>query len=171
MIDLLPVWAKGYYGEGIRMRINDDGLAVDHEEFIGRFDIDASCDDDDYRIRDPVEEHAHGTSVASIAAASGNNGHCSVGVSPKVTLSACYAFHGSVDFLWTKIDQMDISQNSFGTTGCKGLTSEERRQSRRELQSSCSFTYKNVFVDNPCEFASAQHGHSVDDDRARFGSC
>jgi subtilisin family serine protease len=154
MIDLLPVWKKGYFGEGIRMRINDDGLAVDHEEFKGRFDMDASCDDNDYRIRDPVENFAHGTSVASIAAASGNNGYCSVGVSPMVTLSACYAFHGSIDFLWTKIDQMDISQNSFGTTGCQGNEEESRRRRnrRRQLQSSsCPFTYKNVFEKNPCE--------------------
>jgi subtilisin-like proprotein convertase family protein len=158
MIDILPVWQKGYFGEGIRMRINDNGLDVNHEEFIGRFDSDASCDNNDYQLRPELSNFSHGTFVASIAAASANNGYCSVGVSPKVTLSACYAFHGGVDFLWYKLDQMDVSQNSFGTTGCTEVSQDNTRRRfrrRRDLQqqssSSCLFTYKNDFFSNPCE--------------------
>ena len=43
MINVQPVWEQGIFGKGIRVRINDAGVDSQHEEFQGRFDVDASC--------------------------------------------------------------------------------------------------------------------------------
>ncbi|KAL3922794.1 MAG: hypothetical protein SGARI_006368 [Bacillariaceae sp.] len=32
MINILPVWEKGYFGSGIRIRVNDQGIDPDHPE-------------------------------------------------------------------------------------------------------------------------------------------
>lgn len=37
-IQLSTVWEQGYTGQGIRVRINDNGVDVTHPEFQGRID-------------------------------------------------------------------------------------------------------------------------------------
>ena len=166
MIDVVPVWQKGYTGANVRMRINDDGFAAFHEEFVGRFDAGASCGND-YLPRNPVENFSHGTSVASIAAASADNGVCGVGISPKVTLSACFVF-GNNDALGEKLDRIDISQNSWGAPGCWPTDDlpfshekkdnifekdkEEWDKTRYRKLQQCPFSHDgNFFTDDPCE--------------------
>ena len=175
MIDLVPVWQKGYFGAGVRVRINDDTVAINHEEFADRFDLDASCDSDKYMPREPEDSYydGHGTSVASILAASANNGLCSVGISPGITFSVCHAFGGGskAEFLSEKLEQVDISSNSYGSPACWPVEIESpifsaRRDRRSLLRSSpwtistkaknttCPFTNFNVFTRNPCEMCN-----------------
>ena len=161
MIDVKPVWKRGYTGKGIRLRINDDGLAYNHEEFEGRFDFEGSCGNaENLRV-----DGDHGTNVASIAGASGDNGACGVGISPNVILSACDAFNlssriGIFDF---ELSSHDISQNSFGIPGClqagTGETNDgnrrrtkTRKRRRRNLQTAtCPFKYKSELPVGPCD--------------------
>lgn len=79
MINVRSVWEKGYFGESVNIRVNDDGFQIDHVEFAGRIDIEASCDD---LLPEPDMTYSHGTAATSVAAASGDNGECSVGIAP-----------------------------------------------------------------------------------------
>jgi hypothetical protein len=95
MINVEDVWRQGILGEGVRVRINDNGVEASHSEFAGRFDISTSCP----VYEPPLDEigsstESHGTSVAAIVGAAADNGECSVGIAPKVTLSSCYVFDG-----------------------------------------------------------------------------
>ncbi|CAJ1951664.1 unnamed protein product [Cylindrotheca closterium] len=127
MININPVWEQGIFGSGIRIRINDQGIDTSHNEFNGRFDKDASCDlyEAPYDRQDQ-EYYQHGTMIASILGGAGNNGNCSVGIAPNVTLSSCVATttptvdDSANDGTWLayKVDQMDISQNSYGSIPC-----------------------------------------------------
>ncbi|CAJ1939105.1 unnamed protein product [Cylindrotheca closterium] len=127
MINLYPVWEKGLFGKGIRIRVNDGGVDPNHAEFQGRFDIDASCDKyEPYFYREDFEFGQHGTVVASLIGASGNNSQCAMGVAPEVTISSCVVIEapsldrtfGDGSYPAFKLDTFDISQNSFGRTPC-----------------------------------------------------
>jgi subtilisin family serine protease len=113
MIKLESVWQKGYRGEGIHIRINDDGVDVTNMEFDGRFDIDNSCTD---YAPDPADLDGHGTAVAGIAVGNADNDHCAVGIAPMATFSSCNVFANNVPSfsLAEKLTVVDISQNSFG---------------------------------------------------------
>ena len=176
MINVLPVWERQLFGQGVRVRINDDGVANDHVDFADRFDISASCKDD-YYPREPVHDNNHGTSVAGVIGAAGNNGVCGVGIAPQVTLSSCYGLGDpeTQTFLSEKVDQMDISSNSIGVDACvlrdvrryyhtrrlEGLTLQERQ--KRNLQNQkCPFTYRNslyAFPCDVCEFSSSNNAN------------
>ena len=62
MINVIPVWESGNLGQGIRIRINDDGVDASHPEFAGRFDQAASCEK-----FEPVDNIGHGMRVAGKA--------------------------------------------------------------------------------------------------------
>jgi hypothetical protein len=152
MVNIIPVWEQGLYGAGIRVRVNDDGVAANHTEFEGRFNQSASCDN-----WAPTDSF-HGTSVASIIASAGDNGECGVGISPQVELSACNIFDGGNEaFLGEKVNDFDISQNSIGYAAC-GVSN------RRQLQvpnSTCPFQFSdgnnalNEFPCTACTFGGA----------------
>ena len=145
MVNIVPVWQKGYFGSGIRVRINDNGVDRDHAEFQGRFDVDGSCAESNI----PKSDQNHATAVASIVGAGGNNDKCSVGIAPASTISSCYALGHSEAFLGEKIQMMDISQNSFERPACA-----PDDISRRQLEPvTCPF---DVHLDNgdsnhPCQ--------------------
>jgi subtilisin-like proprotein convertase family protein len=141
MINVLPVWEQGIFGEGIRVRINDDGVDADHTEFAGRFDKYASCDS--YHPQSP--EDNHGTAVASIIGAAGDASECSVGIAPRVRLSACNAYGGSAGFLAAKVEAFDISQNSYCMDAC--IPAYWRRTLEEK---SCPFT-KFGAITGPCD--------------------
>ena len=132
MINIYPVWEAGFFGKGVRVRVNDDGVDSEHEEFRDRFDVDASCEKFEAKYMDGLETayRQHGTGVASIVGASGNNGECAMGVSPEVTISSCKIIGGATqsyfDGTWLieKLDDFDISQNSYGINGCKKARDE-----------------------------------------------
>ncbi len=146
MIRVVEVWQQGILGDGVRVRVNDNGVDSSHVEFEGRFDIDGSCD-----LYDPQELDtsgaSHGTTVAGIIGAAANNDECSVGIAPKVTLSSCYVFDGS-DYFTIKLDSFDISQNSYGIDGCV------ERSGRQLQQGTCPFQFvefDNTFPCNVCD--------------------
>jgi len=126
MINLYPVWEQGIFGNGIRIRVNDQGIDTSHDEFAGRFDKAASCELYEAPYNSEKQDfYQHGTMVASIVGAAGNNG-CSVGIAPNVTLSSCLASTTPVldqsatngTWLAFQLNQMDISQNSYGSVPC-----------------------------------------------------
>lgn len=136
-------------GKGVGIRINDDGVDNFHPEFGNRFVTSSSCS-----IFRPVSlqsKHGHGTAVASLAAGSGNDGGCGVGVAPGASISGCRIILTDVDdqlspeaeddaMLYLKMDGMDISQNSYGGRTCTDL----EESSRRRLQNACPFASSNL---------------------------
>jgi hypothetical protein len=138
MVNILPVWEQGILGTGVRVRINDDGVSHEHSEFKGRFSESDSCSS-----FSSIDSN-HGTAVASIVGGGANNGECSVGIAPEVSLSACNILDGGTEaYLAEKVDSFDISQNSIGVPTCGGRT-------RRQLQTGCPFTYEDAQKGNPC---------------------
>jgi subtilisin family serine protease len=114
MINVEAAWKRGFTGEGVHIRINDDGVDVTNKEFDGRFDADKSCTD---YAPDPADLDGHGTSVASIAVGNAGNDHCAAGIAPTATFSACNVKKGdlmSPTVLAEKVEVIDVSQNSFG---------------------------------------------------------
>ena len=69
-IKVVPVWERGYYGTGVRVRINDDGIETTHPEFFNRLDTDASCPNGTTAASLDTD---HGMTVASLVGAAGNN--------------------------------------------------------------------------------------------------
>mmetsp|Transcript_13166 Transcript_13166/g.27235 ORF Transcript_13166/g.27235 Transcript_13166/m.27235 type:complete len:146 (-) Transcript_13166:199-636(-) len=128
MINVIDVWREGYTGEGVTIRINDDGVDIDNEEFVDRFDdVTNSCNE--YLPNDPTSDNDHGTIVAGIILGNADNGHCAVGIAYKAKFSSCDVFNNPLsraEILEYKIDTFDISQNSWGplyvTTIAKNLT-------------------------------------------------
>ncbi|KAL3935203.1 MAG: hypothetical protein SGBAC_009234, partial [Bacillariaceae sp.] len=105
--------------------------------------------------------------VASIIGGTGNNGNCSVGIAPNVTLSSCVATTTpEVDqsarngtWLGLKVDKMDISQNSYGSIPCIAAGSYSIPDEFANVDT-CPFrdrprTYiyrgKEVTFDHPCD--------------------
>ena len=172
MIDIAPVWERGYYGTGVRVRINDNGMALDHVEFENRIDRSASCDNGNH-----IPRNSHGTFVASIVGAAANNGICTAGISPNVTLSACDAFNFTLRYnvLSENLHQMDISSNSWGTSACyqgrrrrqlqlEGDDDANETTSITDMAQSCPFSYDNVFATTPCEACNFTSDGSLDVD-------
>ena len=116
MINLRPVWEKGYNGKDVRVRINDSGVEDSHPEFASRFDVDGSCSEYKPQQNDP--DAGHGTNVAGIIGSGADNDFCSVGVAPEVTLSSCFVFGQEQSLLAEKLESFDISQNSWGLSVC-----------------------------------------------------
>mmetsp|Transcript_29477 Transcript_29477/g.33081 ORF Transcript_29477/g.33081 Transcript_29477/m.33081 type:complete len:892 (-) Transcript_29477:118-2793(-) len=138
-INVVPVWERGYFGKGVRVRINDEGIDPTHPEFLNRIDANASCAADRSdgmggSLNDGGTKH--GMIVASIIGATGNNNNCGVGIAPEVTLSSCQSSTTLLPELLTyKLDQMDISQNSWAVEGCGPLSSfDPNRRRHRNLQ-------------------------------------
>lgn len=113
MINIVDVWDMGYFGDGIKIRINDDGVYVSNKEFYGRFDdVENSCDD--YLPINDSDDH--GTAVAGIILGNANNDLCATGIAPKAKFSSCNFFSGvpPSELLAYKFETFDISQNSIG---------------------------------------------------------
>eukprot|EP00980_Cylindrotheca_fusiformis_P005798 scaffold1223_cov119-Cylindrotheca_fusiformis.AAC.1 len=127
-----------------------------HPEFGNRFDVNASCES--YET-----SRAHGTAVASILGAEGNNTECAVGIAPKVTLSSCVVSTLGLNDLsvlngtWLahKIDQYDISQNSYGFPGCQPAGPDDPVSSASFPDIlECPFTYTGPLIYQGHEYDS-----------------
>ena len=114
----------GVKGTGIRIGIIDDGVQVTHPDFAGNID---TANDKDWIQNDsdpsPVEsDDDHGTAVAGVAAARGNNGTGVSGVAPEamiVGLRLSNSVVGSTDqteaeAMAYKNDIIQIKNNSWG---------------------------------------------------------
>jgi len=78
-LNVESVWPT-YTGQGINIGVTDEGVQTNHPDFVGniRTDIDRDVSQGDDDPNPPDSTFDHGTSVAGVAAARGNNG---VGVS------------------------------------------------------------------------------------------
>ncbi|CAB9514520.1 Furin-like protease 1, isoform 1 [Seminavis robusta] len=145
MMNVEPVWAAGYTGKGVVVRVNDpNGVDVTHPELALNFEASASCSS--YLPASP--EDSHGTAVASLAVGVANNSHCAAGIAPNATLSACVGPSTKSDedvarFFDNGLDSTHISVNSWGFDAC---SKKNNNNARRRLQTTCPFVADN----NPC---------------------
>ncbi len=114
MINVVDVWRDyGFKGEGIKIRINDDGVDVNNLEFLDRFDdVENSCES----YLPAGQDDDHGTRVAGIIVGNADNDLCAVGIAHKAKFSSCNFFSGEAPstLLAYKFETFDISQNSIG---------------------------------------------------------
>jgi hypothetical protein len=151
MVNIPRVWEQEIFGTGVRVRVNDDGVDRTNPHWIDRFDAGASCD----ISQEPASSTKfHGTSVASIIGASNSNENtCTIGITPGVILSSCYALSPDESFLGTKIDQIDISSNSFERPACRAYseTSAEVEGHRSMQAAECPFVHADLISQyDPC---------------------
>lgn len=115
------VWDT-YQGEGIRIAIVDDGLQINHPDLLENVDT-ANHRDWNGSDTDPSPDtgsNYHGTAVAGVAAARGNNNLGVSGVAPKATLVGFRVLGGMVSdayFAGSASEGSDIIQiknNSWG---------------------------------------------------------
>jgi len=149
MINVVDVWETyELTGNGVKVRINDNGVYVDNLEFLGRFDDrENSCND--YL---PNGNEDHGTAVAGILLGNANNDLCATGIAPAATFSSCNFFaEGSPSALLSyKFDSFDISQNSIGLPACEKDDDDATiEQDGVVYDEGCPFTYDNPDYD-PC---------------------
>jgi hypothetical protein len=137
---------------------NTNPLLISHPEFEGRVDISASCPGQ----LDPAPEvyesgdMSHGTAIASIVGAAGDNGDCGVGIAPLVTLSGCRFSDSQLSYaemLAYNLETFDISQNSWGVESCQD-------QDRRLQEKECPFKFEEstAYPCDYCDFSAIQQG-------------
>ncbi|MGL5576992.1 MAG: S8 family peptidase [Sarcina sp.] len=79
-------WEKGKYGAGIKIAIIDTGCDINHRDIKDRIvDTQNFTTENKFNKMDVTDNDGHGTHVAGIIAASGNNGGI-IGVAPKAEL-------------------------------------------------------------------------------------
>ena len=121
--NVVPAWDTAQ-GRGVVIGIVDDGIQFTHPDLSARYRADLSFDflDND---ADPspviANDDFHGTSVAGVAAAAGNNGTGVSGSAPQAELAALrlISFPGPTDAqeaaaLSHEREQIDIYNNSWG---------------------------------------------------------
>mmetsp|Transcript_36249 Transcript_36249/g.87337 ORF Transcript_36249/g.87337 Transcript_36249/m.87337 type:complete len:1831 (+) Transcript_36249:46-5538(+) len=171
MIDVEPVWTSlGITGEGIKVRINDDGVDVDSQniDLVPNFDLENSCPDGGH-LPNPGDDQGHGTKVAGIVAAVANNSHCAMGVAPSATFSSCNVFRaGAVysELAYGAADgAFDISQSSFGLDACGSVDRRLRGNDRRKLQDAVSCPFNTAASNfDPCTVCESYFQSGMVDD-------
>ena len=101
-------WAQGLTGTGVQIGIVEAGFSRTHEDLAPNFRADLS--------QVPIQFTSHGTSVAGVAAAKGDNGLGIAGAAHQADLAELYFGtdeETAAAFLHA-IDQIDIKNNSFG---------------------------------------------------------
>ena len=139
LIHVAPVWKRNILGQGIRIRMNDNGIDNQHPEFVNHFDIAGSCND---RYR-PINltTDVHGTAVASLVAGAANNGVCAVGIAPEAILSSCVHNLQATSpgdlaaTIVAKLQHMDISINAWGIQTCRPTVQINVRRQLQQRQS------------------------------------
>ncbi|WP_051341094.1 S8 family serine peptidase [Azospirillum halopraeferens] len=91
-LNVVPVW-RDYTGKGVTIGVYDSGVEYDHPDLAGNYNPGLHIVLPDETIHDPYPtgyddwRNAHGTEVAGIIAATGNNGEGVIGVAPGATLT------------------------------------------------------------------------------------
>ena len=130
--NVFPVWESGRHGEGVVISIVDDGVESAHPDLTSRIVPDAGYD---YRDQDPRPEpegadgvnaegkpaaDSHGTAVAGVAAASGDNGLGVAGAAYAARLVPIRLIGGSTGddqeakAMAHRLDLVHVSNNSWG---------------------------------------------------------
>ncbi len=109
-LNVTPVW-DNYQGNNVVVAVVDDGLQYDHPDLSQNYDSSNSTDiygdggddddDDDDGDNDPAPGPGddHGTAVAGVLGARGNNGRGVSGVAPRVKLAGIRLTSGDTDDL------------------------------------------------------------------------
>lgn len=130
--NVLPVWESGRHGEDVVIAVVDDGVESAHPDLASRIVPQAGYD---YRDQDSVAEpeggegaggngkpaaDSHGTAVAGVAAASGNNGIGVAGAAYAARLVPVRLIGGNAGddqeakAMAHRLDLVQISNNSWG---------------------------------------------------------
>ena len=145
-INVAPVWEAGYSGEGIVIAVVDTGVERLHPDLVGNIhptlqldaldlDGDANPEVFEFDIDNQLAwqssfQNAHGTSVAGIIAASADNGLGGTGIAfnselvPIRLIDSNVANQSEQSFIDTfrfRIDEIDITNNSWGPEVVRGL--------------------------------------------------
>lgn len=178
MIDVETVWdTLGLTGEGIKVRINDDGVDVDSQniDLVPNFDLDNSCPNGGH-LPNPDDVQGHGTKVAGIVAAVANNSHCAMGVAPAATFSSCNIFRPDAaysELAYGAADgAFDISQSSFGLDACgspdapgRNRNRDRRSSLRRKAQETVPCPFNPTLSDfQPCTVCESYFQNGTADD-------
>ena len=123
-INVEPVWADGFKGEGVNVAVVDDGMHFTHEDL--RYNVDASRNHDytgSGGIDHPLEHH--GTKVAGVMSAR-DNGMGARGVAPRATIYGYNFLANSTDSnmadaMARNRDVTAVSNNSWGPREGPGL--------------------------------------------------
>ncbi|GAB6025242.1 hypothetical protein CHUAL_010662 [Chamberlinius hualienensis] len=125
-LNLIPVWEKGYKGDGVTISVLDDGLMHSHPDIAANYSPQISYDvvDLDDEDHDPqpllTPENSHGTSCAAIIASVANNSICGVGIAHNAYIGGIRVMDGKVTDLQEAIaltyafDKVDIYSASWG---------------------------------------------------------
>ena len=147
LINVQEVWQQGITGAGIHVRVNDDGVDANHKEFTANFDFEHSCES--YLPTNPTEDN-HGTACASIIGAIKNNGECSVGLAPDVTISACNGppdLEAATELFMNHLEVVDVISNSWGPLPCTEIKQQLQQQDTIK-QLTCPFSSDHP--ESPC---------------------
>ncbi|KAK7866825.1 hypothetical protein R5R35_005255 [Gryllus longicercus] len=101
-LHVLPLYALGVSGRGVRVSVLDDGVEHRHDDLRANYDpeisYDANDDDDDPTPRyDDGATNAHGTRCAGEIAMVANNGKCGVGVAFNARIGGVRLLDGEVN--------------------------------------------------------------------------
>jgi proprotein convertase subtilisin/kexin type 2 len=121
-IDVVPVWASGFKGEGIRVAIVDDGLEITHEDLATNIAVGLSHNYLDGGTDPTCPSNPfcrHGTSVAGVIAARDLNDLGVRGVAPRVNmvgynLLQARTLVNEADAMVRGATAIDVSNNSWG---------------------------------------------------------
>ena len=122
-INVEPVWADGFKGEGVNVAVVDDGLYFTHEDLRDNVDATRNHDYTSSGIDHPLEHH--GTNVAGVMSAR-DNGIGARGVAPRATIYGYNYLADStdsnlVDAMSRNRDVTAVSNNSWGPRDGPGL--------------------------------------------------
>ncbi|CAF1100081.1 unnamed protein product [Adineta ricciae] len=100
-LHVLPTWAAGYTGKGIKITTLDDGLEWNNSDILANYDPQASYDlndnDPDPSPRyDSSNENRHGTRCAGEIAMVANNSFCGVGIAYNAKVGGIRMLDGHV---------------------------------------------------------------------------
>ncbi|MBX3434587.1 MAG: S8 family serine peptidase [Pirellulales bacterium] len=134
-INVAGAWNLGYTGAGVVVAVIDSGVQTLHPDLAANIHPTLSLDPIDRdananpALQNPI--NAHGTSVAGIIAAVANNGLGGTGIAPGALIvpirliDPAGTFFGTeqsfIDTFRYAIQDIDITNNSWGSTAVRGL--------------------------------------------------
>ncbi|MBX3359730.1 MAG: S8 family serine peptidase [Phycisphaeraceae bacterium] len=108
-VNVVPAWNAGFTGTGITVAVVEDGYSTTHPDILSNYDAASSMAGSGLT--------GHGTSVAGLVAATGNNGLFGAGVAYGAKVSKLYRGSTSVDHVTAfgfRNDVNFIKTNSWG---------------------------------------------------------
>ena len=127
--DIERIWDE-FSGDGVAIGVYDDGFEYTHADLAGNYDASLHFQDDTGTVYDPAPitaDDAHGTAVAGIIGAVGNNNEGVVGVAFGASLTGVNALEGPIaanqalfESAMEWAQNFDVMSNSWGRTPVYG---------------------------------------------------